>query len=231
MSALMSAPWRGGDRTGRDGGDMTRSVTYEVARESMMQTFTTTAPITAVLSVPAGRIQVTAADGAGVTVEIQAADPARGRDVKLAEQTTVEFSDGVLRVVGPAAHRVFGSSGAVELTVGLPAGSRVEAKTASAQFTTTGQLGDVTLDSAQATVSLEAAATAHLVIVYGDVTVGRLGGDAEIRTVRGDIRLTEATGGAVVLRTETGAISVGAAAGVSATLDAGTTVGRIHNGL
>jgi len=34
-----------------------------------------------------------------------------------------------------------------------------------------------------------------------------------------------------VLRTETGAITVGAAAGVSTTLDAGTTLGRIHNAL
>jgi hypothetical protein len=196
-----------------------------------MQTFTTTGPITAVLSVPAGRIQITAADGADATVGIRPADPAKGRDVKLAGQITVEFGDGVLRIAGPAAHRVFGSSGAVELTVGLPAGSRVEAKTASAQFTTAGPLGEVSLDSAQATVSLEAAATAHVVLADGDVTVGHLGGDAEIRTVRGDIHLTEAAGGAVVLRTETGAISVGAAAGVSATLDAGTTVGRIHNAL
>jgi hypothetical protein len=35
----------------------------------------------------------------------------------------------------------------------------------------------------------------------------------------------------VVLRTQTGAITVGAAAAVSATLDAGTTVGRIRNAL
>jgi hypothetical protein len=34
-----------------------------------------------------------------------------------------------------------------------------------------------------------------------------------------------------VLRTETGAITIGAAAGASATLDAGTTLGRIHNAL
>jgi len=49
--------------------------------------------------------------------------------------------------------------------------------------------------------------------------------------VKGDIQITEATHGTVVLRTETGAITVGAAAGVSATLDAGTTLGRIRNAL
>jgi 16S rRNA U1498 N3-methylase RsmE len=36
----------------------------------------------------------------------------------------------------------------------------------------------------------------------------------EIRTAKGDIQITEATHGTVVLRTETGAITVGAAAGV-----------------
>ena len=109
-----------------------------------MQTFATPAPITAILDVPAGRIQVTAAGRADTTVELRPADPAKGRDVKLAEQTTAEYRDGVLRITAPAGNRVFGSSGAVELTVQLPAGSRVEAKAASAQFTTAGQLGDVT---------------------------------------------------------------------------------------
>ena len=49
--------------------------------------------------------------------------------------------------------------------------------------------------------------------------------------MKGDIAITEAARGTVVLRTETGAIAVGAAAGVSAALDAGTTLGRIRNAL
>ena len=194
-----------------------------------MQTFATPAPVTAVLTVPAGRIQVTAADRADATVEIRPADPAKGRDVKLAARVTAAYSDGVLRVTAPAANRVLGSSGAVEVTVQLPAGSAVQATTASARFTTTGPLGEVTLDSAQATVTLGQAATARITIVDGDITVGRLGGDAQVRTARGDIQITEATQGTLVLRTETGAITIGAAAEVSAALDAGTTMGRIRN--
>ena len=196
-----------------------------------MQTFAATAPITAIVTVPAGSIQITAADRAGTTVEIRPADPAKGRDVKLAAQVTAGYSDGVLRVTAPAGHRVLGSSGAVAVTVRLPAGSRVEAKTASARFTTAGPLGEVVFDSAQATVTLEQAAAARLSVADGGITVGRLGGDAEIRTVRGDIQVSEAAGGTVVLRTEAGSIAVGAAAGVSAALDAGTTVGRVRNAL
>jgi hypothetical protein len=197
----------------------------------MMQTFATPAPVTAVVTVPAGQIQITAADRADTAVEIRPADPTKGRDVKLAGQTTAEYSDGILRVTAPAGNRVLGSSGAVAVTVLLPAGSRVEAKTASAQFTTAGLLGEVVFVSAQATVSVEQAAAARLSVVDGNITVGRLGGDAEIRTVRGDIQVTEAAGGTVVLRTEAGSVTVGAAAGVSAALDAGTTVGRVRNAL
>ncbi len=196
-----------------------------------MQTFTTPAPIAAVLAVPAGRIQFIAADRDTTTVEIRPANPAKGRDVKLAGQITAGYSDGILRIESPAGNRVLGSSGAVEVTVQLPAGSRVEARAASAQFTTAGQLGEVTFDSSQATVEVEAAATARLVTVDGDITVGRLSGDTEIRTVTGDIAVSEATRGTVVLATQSGAITVGAAAGVSATLDAGTTLGRIRNTL
>jgi DUF4097 and DUF4098 domain-containing protein YvlB len=105
------------------------------------------------------------------------------------------------------------------------------ATAASVRFTTEGPLGEVTLDSAQASVGVGQAATARLAVTDGDITAGRLGGDAQIRTVKGDINVTEAAGGTLVLRTEAGAITVVAAAGTSAVLDAGTTVGRIRNAL
>jgi hypothetical protein len=196
-----------------------------------MHTFATPAPVTAILAVPAGRIHVTAAGRDSTTVEVRPADPAKGRDRKLAAQVTAAYDDGVLRVTAPDRNRVLGSTGAVEVTVALPAGSRVEAKTASARFTTEGPLGGVTFDSAQGTVTVAEAATARVSVADGDVTVGRLGGDAEIRTVRGDIKVAEAVHGTVVLRTEVGSVAVAAAAGVSAALDAGTTVGRIRNAL
>ena len=196
-----------------------------------MQTFATPAPVTAILTVPAGRIQVTAADRADTTVQIRPADPAKARDVKLAARITAAYSDGTLTVTAPAANRVLGSTGAVEVTVALPAGSAVQATTASAQFTTTGPLGEVTLDSAQATVSVEQAATARITVVDGDITAGHLGGDAQLRTARGSIHVTEATRGTLQLRTQAGAITVAAAAGTSAALDAGTTIGRVSNAL
>ncbi|GAA0578590.1 DUF4097 family beta strand repeat-containing protein [Streptomyces crystallinus] len=197
-----------------------------------MLKFTTTAPISAVLDIPAGRVQFIAADRADTTVEVRPANPAKGRDVKAAELTTVEYADGVLRVVASSAkNRVLGNSGSVEVTVQLPADSRVEVKAAATEFRAVGRFGDVAFDGAHGTVKIDQAASVRLTALAGDVVVGRLGGPAEITTAKGDIRVAEAVRGTVVLRTQAGDVSVGAAAGVTASLDAGTSYGRVRNGL
>ena len=160
-----------------------------------MQKFATTAAITAVLDIPAGRIQLIAADRADATVDVRPANAAKGNDVKAAEETTVDFTDGVLRIAAaPAKNKTLGDSGSIEVTVRLPAGSRVEAKSAAAELRGVGRLGDVVFDGAQGTVELDETASAHLTLLAGDITVG-------------------------------------AARGVSAALDAGTAYGRVHNAL
>ncbi|MFI0357504.1 DUF4097 family beta strand repeat-containing protein [Actinomadura sp. 9N407] len=196
-----------------------------------MEKFATAAPVTAVLEIPAGRVRFIAADRADTTVEVLPANAAKGRDVKAAEQTTVEYADGVLRIQGPDSRQILGASGYVEVTVQLPAGSRLEAKTASAEFRGVGRFGDVALDSAHGDIKIDETAALTLTTQAGDIEIGRLGGPAEITTAKGDIRITEAMGGRVVLNTQAGDITVGAATGVSASLDAGTTRGRITNNL
>ncbi|MFE9479243.1 DUF4097 family beta strand repeat-containing protein [Streptomyces spororaveus] len=197
-----------------------------------MQKFATAAPIAAVLDVPAGLIRFIAADRSDTTVEIVPADAASGRDVKAAEQTTAAYENGVLRIAAaPAKNRVLGNSGSVEITVHLPAGSHVEARTAAAEFRTTGRLGDITLDSAQGNVEIDETANAHLTLQAGDVSVGRLTGPARVSTQKGDLRIAEAVRGTVELSTQAGDITISTARGASATLNAGTAFGRIHNTL
>ena len=152
--------------------------------------------------------------------------------MKAAEQTTVDYVDGVLRITASApGNQLFGPSGSVEVTVQLPAGSRIEAKAASAEFRGVGRLGDVAFDGAYRQIKIDEAASVRVTADDGDVAVGRLNGPAEISTARGDIQIAEAVRGTVVLRTQTGDVTVGAAAGVSASLDAGTGHGRISNAL
>lgn len=196
-----------------------------------MQTFDTPNPISAVFDIPAGRIQVIAADRTDTSVEVRPADPAKSRDVKVAERTTVEYGDGVLRIEASAKNQLLGSSGSIEVTVQLPAGSQVTAKAASAEFRVVGRVGDVTFDGAHGAVKVDEAASVRLATAGGDVEVGRLNGPAEISTGKGDIRIAEAVRGTLVLRTQAGDVSVQAAHGVSASLDAGTGYGRITNAL
>ncbi|MFK0256581.1 DUF4097 family beta strand repeat-containing protein [Streptomyces sp. NPDC090445] len=197
-----------------------------------MQKFATPAPVSVVLDIPAGRIRFIAADRADTAVEVLPASASKSADVKAAEQTGVAYADGVLRIeAAPAKNRILGSSGSVEVTVQLPADSRIEAKTAAAELRGVGRLGDVVFESAQGSVKLDETAAARLTLQAGDVSVGRLNGPAEVSTQKGDIHIAEAVRGTVTLRTEHGGISVGAARGVSASLDAGTAYGRIHNAL
>ncbi|MFF1680028.1 DUF4097 family beta strand repeat-containing protein [Streptomyces sp. NPDC058256] len=197
-----------------------------------MQKFDTPAPVSAVLDIPAGRVQFIAADRADTTVEVLPTDASKGRDVKAAEQITVTYADGVLRIGAPAAkNQLFGASGSVEVTVQLPAGSRVEGKAGAAELRGVGRLGDVVFEGAYRRIKIDEAASLRLTATDGDVEVGRLGGPGEISTARGDIRIAEAVRGTVVLRTQSGDISVAAAAGVSAALDAGTDYGRVSNAL
>ncbi|MEU9394163.1 DUF4097 family beta strand repeat-containing protein [Streptomyces sp. NPDC048324] len=197
-----------------------------------MQKFQTPAPVSALLDIPAGRIQLIAADRADTVVEVRPADASESRDKKAVEEIEVAYAGGVLRIeAAPAKNRLLGHSGSVEVTVRLPAGSRVEGKAGAAELRGVGRLGEVVFEGGHRQVRLDEAAGVRLSVHDADVAVGRLTGPAAISTQRGDIRIAEAAGGPVSLTTHKGDIEVTAAAGVSAILDAGTGHGRISNSL
>ncbi|MEU6643638.1 hypothetical protein ABZ863_13950 [Saccharomonospora sp. NPDC046836] len=197
-----------------------------------MQTFDTPAPISALVEIVAGRIEFVATDRADTAVEVLPADGAKSDDVKVAEQIKVDYGDGALRIRWQSTGLLGGGSGSgsVKVRVHLPTGSRVDAQAASTEFRTVGRLGDVKFEGVQAPVTIDEAASVHITVVDGDIEVGRLGGPAEISTLQGNIRIGEAVRGKVVLHALSGDISVSAAAGVMATLDAGGG-GRIKNSL
>jgi hypothetical protein len=196
------------------------------------QTFHTPAALTARLDLPAADIRLIAAERADTAVEVLPANPSKSRDLKAAAQTEVTYDGGVLRIAAPAAkNRLLGNFGTVTVTVQLPAGSRVEATTARGDLQGTGRLGHVVFDAAQGSVRLEETAGARLTLQAGDITVGRLHGDAEISTHKGDLTVTEAVRGTLTLNTQAGDITVTTTRTTSATLDAGTSHGRVSNAL
>ncbi|MFD6620024.1 hypothetical protein ACFWFB_32805, partial [Streptomyces albidoflavus] len=94
-----------------------------------MQTFATPAPVLTVLDIPAARVELVAADRADTAVRVLPADAAKSRDTQAAQDITVQYADGVLRIEAPEAKkRLLGPSGTVAVTVQVPAGSRVRAK-------------------------------------------------------------------------------------------------------
>ncbi|MFJ4714916.1 DUF4097 family beta strand repeat-containing protein [Streptomyces sp. NPDC088785] len=197
-----------------------------------MQSFTTPAPVTAVLALPAARVRLVAADRPDTTVEVRPATAGRSRDEQAAERTAVSCADGVLRIEAPGAgHRSLGPSGAVEVTVHLPAGSHVETAAACGALHAEGRLGDVVVEGALGPVDLAEAASARITLQDGAITIGRLAGDGELTTQRGDLTVVQAVAGTLTLRTRQGDITVGAAPGTSATLDARTGHGRVADSL
>ncbi|MEU6386061.1 DUF4097 family beta strand repeat-containing protein [Streptomyces bauhiniae] len=197
-----------------------------------MLKFDTPAPVSAVVEIPAGRVRFIAADRTDTTVEVLPADPSRSRDVRAAEQTSVACADGVLRITAPApGNRLVGPTGSLEVTVRLPAGSRVEGKGSGVELRGVGRLGDIDFEGAYRHVKIDEADGVRITALDGTVGIGRLNGPAEISTARGDIRITEARRGTVVLGTGSGDITIGAATGVSAALDATAGHGRVSQAL
>ncbi|WP_370108668.1 hypothetical protein [Streptacidiphilus sp. MAP12-33] len=194
--------------------------------------FLVAVPIRAVVEIAAGRILCVASERSDATVEVRPDDATRSSDVTAARRTRVDFDVGVLHVgTERSVPRVLGDSGSVDVTVHLPSGSGVAATSAVGAFHGVGPLGEVVFEGAAGSVVIEEATAVRLVLESGDVAVGRLAGPGEIRTQRGDITVAEARQGLVTLHTGTGRISIGAAPGVAATLDAGVGPGRIINTL
>jgi DUF4097 and DUF4098 domain-containing protein YvlB len=197
-----------------------------------MQKFATAAPVTAVVNIAAGRVQVIAADRADATVDVRPLNPGKGRDLKASQQTTVEFVDGVLRIgTAEAKNQLFGPSGQVEVTLQVPVGSSLEAKSGAVELRGVGRLGDVTFDGAYRQIKIDEAGAVRLKAIDGDVEIGRLAGPAKISTSRGAIHIGEAVRGKVELDTAMGDITIAAASGVSASLAAHTGHGRLSNAL
>src|SRR3989442_7370059 len=120
-----------------------------------MQKFDTPSPVAVVLDIPAGCVRFVAGERAETVVDVRPAEASRKRDVKAAEQTAVEYRDGVVRIVTADANRILGSSGSLDVTVELPAGSRVEGKAGAAELRSSGRLGEVGLDGAYPVVEVD----------------------------------------------------------------------------
>ena len=179
-----------------------------------MPTFPAPAPITAVLDQVAGAVHVVASDRDDAVVTVLPADPGRSGDAHLAQQTSVDFANGILTVGNDRSLRnvVIGPRGSVAVTIELPSGSSVTGKLAFGSLDTEGALGvvDVTLSAGNARI--EDAERLTVGASAGSIVAGRVAGPSELRASAGSVRLREAAG-EVTIRSANGHTTVGAVTG------------------
>ena len=179
-----------------------------------MSTFETPQPILAVIDVVVADVRIRAGDRDTTTVEVAPSDPANPEDVRAAEQTRVEYTPPQLLVKTPKLRSwsIRSTGGSIDVTIELPAGSRVHGGGSVASFDSDGPLGESRIKTGLGDVRLDRVETLELKTGAGDIDVAVVTGRADITTGSGDVRVRELGDGAVI-KNSNGATWVGAAAG------------------
>jgi DUF4097 and DUF4098 domain-containing protein YvlB len=209
-----------------------------------MPNFETPAPISVNLEFSVGNVRITAADRTDTVVEVRPTNEADESDVQAAQQIRVDYTDGMLQVIGPK--RVFDfskKSRSVEVAIELPTGSQLAAHLVMGEFRTAGRLGESRIKTT-GHVQLERTGPLRLHTGAGRVTIGGVAGNADISTGHGKVQIGEVEGtvevknsngdtaidvaaGDVRVRNANGVIDVGRA---GAGVDAKTSNGNIRLG-
>jgi Putative adhesin len=179
-----------------------------------MPTFSTPEPITVTIWIPAGDVRVTATDRADTVVDVQPSDAGQDADVRAAEQTKVEYTDGHLsiRAPRPGVRGLFGRGAQIEVTVAVPAGSSITSEAMAGGFAASGRLGECRIKTSAGDVRIDDADQIDVNAGAGEISAGRISGNAEITTGSGKVRLRQ-VGGSAQIKNSNGDNWVGSVAG------------------
>jgi hypothetical protein len=234
-----------------------------------MPTFETNQPILLSIEMSQGAVHVIAGDRTDTVVAVNPSDRDRPEDVEAAGKTVVDLANGTLSIRTPK-HRGIAApllgwkrSGSVEVTVELPERSCLRAEAGFADFRCDGRLddvevktgaGDVRLDrtgalrvrSGAGHVAVEEASDRAEIVAAGDMAIGvvagdadvknlngktwigRVGGDVTVRSANGDVTIEDA-GSDVTVKTANGNIRLGQLARGSVTIE--TAFGGLEIGV
>lgn len=165
-----------------------------------MPTFATPEPISVTLEPVAGNVRIVASDRTDTVVEVVPTDPSDASDVKAADQTRVGLTAGTLTVKAPRMN-LFDFSNrtrSIDVTIELPAGSRIHGSTGIGDLHASGRLGEVRYKSGVGHLHLEHTGELNLHTATGNVVVEQVAGNAEVTSSSGRIQLTEIDGTAQV---------------------------------
>jgi len=164
-----------------------------------MYTYETPGPISVTINVGAGHVRILAGDRADTVVAVRPTNESNGSDVKAAEATRVEYSNGNLTVRATAGrYSLFGGGGSVDITIELPVGSEVNGRSDMGRYDGEGTLGECTLRTGMGGIQLDRTGRLTVSTGHGDVAVGGVVGDADVATGSGAIRLGRIQGAASI---------------------------------
>lgn len=178
-----------------------------------MPTFATPQPITATISLLVGDIRITASDRADTVVHVRPVSESSRADVKIAEQTRVEYADGGLTVKTPKSlGGWFTRTGAIEVTIDLPSGSHLRGDTGMGELRCDGRFGDCQFKSGYGQIHVQRAEAVRLTTGGGDLTVDSASGPAAITSGTGEVRIRH-IGGAATVKNSNGSTWIGEVGG------------------
>ena len=234
-----------------------------------MPSYETHGPIILSVELSQGMVHVIAGDRSDTVVAVTPSDPGRPADVEATQKTAVDLANGTLSIrmpkPGGIAAPIIGwkRSGSVEVVVELPEGSSLRADTGVADLRCDGRMGDVEMRTGVGNVRLDRTGGLRVhsgfgrfdveetsgnarIVTAGDISIGAVAGDAEVKNlngqtwvgrVGGNLRVRSANGDIaiddanrdVTVKTANGDIRIGQIARGSASLE--TAAGTIELGV
>jgi DUF4097 and DUF4098 domain-containing protein YvlB len=209
------------------------------------QRFSTTGPIRLEIKIAVGDIEVVTSDVPESTISVSGSQ-------KLVDATSVELVGNRL-VVEHQRKRFSGFyerfDGSLHIEARVPAGSRVEIATASADSRLVGAFaeldissvsggvgvsgvvdGDATVKTVSGEVILEdVSADLSVRTVSGDVTAGKVGGSVTVKSVSGDVLVRSLSEGRVDVQSVSGDLELGIAPNTNLDVDAGSASGELSS--
>jgi hypothetical protein len=165
-----------------------------------MPTFQTPEPITVSLELGVAEVQLTASDRNDTVVEIHPTNPQSNADIAAAQQVTVEFVDGQLRIATARGWRHWvprGGRHSVDVRIELPTGSHVNGSVGIAALQCEGRIGDCRYKAGLGKVRIDQGSSVSLSVGAGNIDVEHASGRVDVKTT-GTVRLGTIDGSAVV---------------------------------
>ncbi|MFI1887029.1 DUF4097 family beta strand repeat-containing protein [Streptomyces jumonjinensis] len=167
-----------------------------------MATFDTPEPVSVRIELASGDISIVASERLDTVVTVRPTDGSCAADVKAAAQARIDCSRGRLTVKVPAPPRHRGGMapgiGSVDLRIEVPEGSQVRVGAPWATIRGEGRLGECRIDTAHGDIRLDHTGPLRLAAARGEISVGRVEGQAKVGNGSGSVRIDEIDGAAVI---------------------------------